>query len=323
LDLSIMKAAFLLATVAAAEPTFEEWKAMFGISTNAADDAVMRGKYNANVEKIQAMNAENNGATFAVNQFAAMDATEWSAYLTRSNASRDTSLPVLGVHSHDGSELATSIDWTSRGAVTAVKDQGSCGGCWSFAATGGLEGANSVASGRLVSLAEQQFLDCDTADSACNGGLEYNGWNYFKQQRQAICTESSYPYTARKGTCQQSSCTAGLAGGAITGVTHVQSGSASALQSALNSRPVAIGIEADQTAFQFYSSGILSGTCGTRLDHSVLAVGYDTTSGYWKVKNSWGSSWGESGYVRLSMSGDKCGILDDASFPVVTASVEV
>jgi len=318
-----MKAAFLLAAVASAEqPSFEEWKALFGVATNGPEDEVMRGKYDANVAKINEMNAENNGATFAVNQFAAMDQAEWKAYLSRSSA-RDnrSSQPVLGVHSHDGSELADSVDWTTAGAVTAVKDQGQCGGCWSFAATGGLEGANQLATAHLVSFSEQQFLDCDSSDSGCNGGLEYNGWNNFKNT--GICTESSYPYQGRNGKCQESSCSVGLPAGSIQGVTHVQSGSATALKSALQGRPVAIGIQADQYAFQFYSSGILTGTCGQNLDHSVLAVGYDSTNNFWKVKNSWGSSWGEAGYVRLSMSGDKCGILDDASFPVVTASVAV
>jgi len=315
-----MKVAFALATVAVAQaaPTFEEWKAMFGIETNGADEE-MKVKYDANVVTIDGMNAENNGATYAVNQFAAMDQADWSAYLKRSSA-RDLndSPPVLGVHEHDGSELASSVDWVSAGAVTSVKDQGQCGGCWSFAATGGLEGAWKVAGHSLVSLSEQQFLDCDTTDSACGGGLEYQGWAYFKDHNQGICTESSYPYRGSKSTCKQSSCTIGIPAGKISGVTHV-SHTASALQSALNSRPVSIGIQADQQAFQFYNSGILSGTCGSQLDHSVLAVGYDTNSGFWKVKNSWGSSWGENGYIRLTMSGDECGILDDASYPTVSA----
>jgi len=319
-----MKGALLLATVAAAEqPSFEQWATLFNIPV-PNDNGEMKAKYDANVVKIEEMNAENNGATFAVNQFAAMDQNEWKAYLKRSST-RDTvnSPPVLSVHEHDGSELASSVDWSTRGAVTGVKDQGQCGGCWSFAATGGLEGAHQIASGKLTSFAEQQFLDCDTSDSGCNGGLEYQGWNYFKSKNQGICTESSYPYRARNGVCSQSSCTIGLPAGSISGVTHVKSGDANSLMSALNSRPVAIGIQADQYAFQFYSSGVLTGTCGTNLDHSVLAVGYDTSGNFWKVKNSWGSSWGESGYIRLSMSGDKCGILDDASYPVVTSSVAV
>jgi C1A family cysteine protease len=314
-----MKGALLLATVAAAEqPTFTEWKALFGIETNGADEE-MEAKYTANVATIDELNAQNSGATFAVNQFAAMNSAEWSEFLKRSNT-RDTtnSPPVLGVHSHDGSELAASIDWTTQGAVTPVKDQGQCGGCWSFAATGALEGKWQLASGDLVSLSEQQFLDCDTTDSGCGGGLEYQGWDYFKSHNQGICTEGSYAYKGKNGSCKESSCTIGVPAGAITGVTHVSKGSADALKSALNKNPVAIGIEADQSAFQFYSGGILSGTCGKNLDHSVLAVGYG--SNYWKVKNSWGASWGDNGYIKLTMTGDACGILDDASYPEVSAT---
>jgi cathepsin L len=319
-----MKFAFAsVSVVLAAQPTFEEWAARYGININGADD-VLRAKYANNVAIIDELNANDNQATYAVNQFAGMDRAEWSAYLTRSYAKdRANAPPSLGVHVHDGSELATSVNWVTSGAVTPVKDQGQCGGCWSFAATGGLEGSWQLASGKLTSLSEQQFLDCDSQDAGCNGGLEYTGWNFFKSQNEGICTESSYPYTARNGACKYSTCSLGMPAGAISGVTHVSSGSATALQSAINKQPVAIGIQADQSAFQFYSGGILTGTCGTNLDHSVLAVGYDTTSQYWLVKNSWGSSWGDNGYVKLSMSGDKCGILDDASYPVVSASVEV
>merc|ERR1712100_566312 len=230
--------------------------------------------------------------------------------------------PSLGVHVHDGSEFAASVDWVTKGAVTPVKDQGNCGGCWSFAATGGLEGAWELASGSLTSLSEQQFLDCDTTDSGCNGGLEYQGWSFFKSKDEGICTEQSYPYKARDGSCAYSSCTLGIPAGGITGVTHVAKGS-SALQSALQKQPVSIGIQADQSSFQFYSGGILTAACGTQLDHSVLAVGYDTGSQYWLVKNSWGASWGDKGYIKLTMKGDECGILDDASYPSVSASVSV
>merc|ERR1711990_819299 len=113
---------------------------------------------------------------------------------------------------------------------------------------------------------------------------------------EGICTESSYAYKAKDGSCKYSSCTLGIPAGGITGVTHV-SKSASSLQSALQKQPVSVGIQADQSAFQFYTSGILTGKCGTNLDHSVLAVGFDTSSQYWLVKNSWGSSWGDKGYV--------------------------
>jgi C1A family cysteine protease len=310
----------LVSAASAAQPSYQEWAAEYGF--NGADET-MEGKYNANVAIIDELNTENNGATFAVNQFAAMDKTEWKAYLVRSNAKDQSEAPPsLGVHVHDGSELAASVDWVTAGAVTKVKDQGQCGGCWSFAATGGLEGAWELASGSLTSMSEQQFLDCDTTDSGCNGGLEYQGWTYFKNKNEGICTEGSYPYKAKDGSCAYSSCTLAIPAGGISGVTHV-SKSSSSLQSALNKQPVSIGIQADQSSFQFYEGGILTAACGTQLDHSVLAVGYDTSSSYWLVKNSWGASWGANGYIKLTMQGDQCGILDDASYPSVSASVSV
>merc|ERR1711957_129377 len=173
-----------------------------------------------------------------------------------------------------------------------------------FAATGGLEGAKFVATNTLTSLSEQQFLDCDTTDSGCQGGLEYQGWEFFKSHKEGICTEASYPYTGRNGKGMSSGCTLGLEGDAITGITHV-------------------GKSVDAGAWQSYRSGILTKSCGNQLDHSVLLVGYSTTGSYFKVKNSWGKTWGEDGFIRLPITGDACGVHDDASYPTVASSVQV
>merc|ERR1712046_293435 len=173
---------------------------------------------------------------------------------------------------------------------------------------------------------EQQFVDCDKVDSGCSGGLMDNGFTFAKSN--ALCTEESYPYKAKGGTCAASSCTVGLAKGAVTGYKDVSPDSMSAMMSAVSQQPVSIAIEADKSVFQLYKSGVLKSTCGSQLDHGVLVVGYgtDPTGGdYWKVKNSWGSSWGMNGYVLLqrgkSGSGE-CGILSQPSYPVVSAVTE-
>merc|ERR1712107_586004 len=160
-----------------------------------------------------------------------------------------------------------------------------------------------IATGDLSPLSEQQLVDCDTVDSACNGGLMDNGFAF--AEKNAMCTEDSYSYTARKGTCKASSCTVGLSQGSVTGYKDVSTDSEQALMSAVAQQPVSIAIEAVQSSFQSYSSGVLTASCGTKLDHGVLAVGYGSEAGtdYWKVKNSWGSSWGEQGYVRLQRQG--------------------
>merc|ERR1712151_297540 len=134
-----------------------------------------------------------------------------------------------------------------------------------------------------------------------------------------VATEASYPYTARDGSCKSSYTTA-IPQGGITGYKSVGT-STNALKAAIQTGPVSVAIEADQMSFQLYSGGVLSSGCGTNLDHGVLAVGYDSDS--FKVKNSWGTSWGNSGYVQISQSGNTCGIHSDASYPTVSGSVVV
>jgi len=311
--------AVLVAGVSAYEQEWAEFQAMQGARNGEIPQA-----FKENVDIVKEHNAAQSEYTLAwTGPFAAYSNAEYKATLTRKASSKSSSgsVPVLEAHTWDGEEVLSAVDWTTEGAVTGVKDQGSCGGCWSFAATGGLEGANFKATGQLAAMSEQQFLDCDSVDSGCGGGLEYQGWQFFKDQNQGICSEDSYPYKARNGNCKQSSCSLALAAGAISGITHVTA-SANSLMSALNQQPVSIGIQADQSSFQLYNSGILKSGCGNQLDHSVLSVGYQSGS-YWKVKNSWGGSWGDSGYIRFSQTGDVCGILDDASYPIVSAATVV
>merc|ERR1711974_522427 len=160
-------------------------------------------------------------------------------------------------------------------------------------------------------------------DSGCNGGLMDNAFQF--AENNAICTETSYPYKAVGGSCKASSCTTGIPKGGVTGFKDVTVDSEQALMSAIQQGPVSIAIEADKSVFQLYTSGVLTGTCGTNLDHGVLAVGYGTEDGtdYWLVKNSWGASWGANGYIKLLRGkggSGECGILKSASYPVVSAS---
>merc|ERR1712190_392296 len=235
------------------------------------------------------------------------------------------SLPSLGQHEYKGEALADSVDWTTKGAVTPVKNQGQCGSCWAFSTTGSLEGAWQIAGNPLTSLSEQQFVDCDKgSDQGCNGGLMDNAFKY--AEKNAICTEASYSYKGRGGTCKASSCSVGIPKGDVTGYKDVATDNEQALMEAVEKQPVSIAVEADKSAFQLYRGGILSSTCGSNLDHGVLLVGYGTENGqdYWKVKNSWGTSFGENGYIRLKRGkGGKgeCGLLSGPpSFPVVSGS---
>merc|ERR1711934_27945 len=310
----------IAAAIDAASFSYLNYLATFNKNYENQEEFAMRVNRYVEVDAfIQEHNETNASYSVGHNQFSDWTAAEYKSIL---GYKRDELRTPKTPKQFDTSRNASSVNWVDAGAVTPVKNQGQCGSRWSFSTTGALEGAYEIASGNLVSLSEQQFVDCDKVDSGCSGGLMDNGFNFAKSN--ALCTEESYPYKAKGGTCAAASCTVGLAKGTVTGYKDVSADSESAMMSAVSQQPVSIAIEADKSVFQLYKSGVLQSTRGSSLDHGVLLVGYGTEDGtdYWKVKNSWGASWGDAGYVKLLRGkggSGECGLLKQASYPVVSS----
>ena len=272
--------------------------------------------FSAHEKTIVAHNAKKLSYTLGHNEFS--DLT-WEEFFHAGVVGKKKGTSKLLHVSTADETLPDAVDWVTAGAVTAVKNQGSCGSCWSFSTTGAIEGAYQIATGTLTSLSEEDLVQCDTTDSGCNGGLMDNAFDWVEEN--GIATEASYAYTSGEGTT--GTCSSSKKADAVVtvgGHIDVASKDESALKSAVAQQPVSVAIEADKSVFQLYSSGVLdSSSCGTQLDHGVLVVGYGTDSSlgkdYWKVKNSWGSTWGEEGYIRMVRGSNMCGIASQPSYP--------
>jgi len=278
--------------------------------------------FKANVETIYRHNAEHakiQGWTMGINEFSDLSGSEFSMMLGfRAEDKPQGELVVL-----NETGLPDSVDWTTKGAVNAVKNQGSCGSCWAFGTVASVESANFNKNKELVSLSEQQLVSCDTkgGDQGCKGGLPDNAFKYVEST--GLTTESNYPYTSGglmgsasrqllgggKNKCDTSKIKGDLV--KVTGFKDVKG--ESQLAAAVAQQVVAVGI--DGMSIQHYSSGIFNSSCTGQIDHAVAVVGY--SKDYWKVRNSWGKTWGEEGYIRMTRGSDECHIADMGSYPTM------
>ncbi|KAL3741712.1 hypothetical protein ACJRO7_017219 [Eucalyptus globulus] len=304
----------------------EEWMAIHG---RVYKDTVEKAKrYEIFKENVKRINAFNNGKDvgykMAVNKFADLTNEEFRASYTGYKR-RPTRVLSSGKKKPfkyaNFTAIPAALDWRTKKAVTPVKDQGGCGSCWAFSAVAAMEGITMIKKGKLVPLSVQELVDCDDKDDGCMGGLMDSAFEFIVSNG-GLTTEANYPYQGIDGTCNTAK-TANQAA-SITGYQDVPANNEKALLQAVANQPVSVAIEGGGYNFQFYSSGVFTGSCGTDIDHAVTAVGYGKTSGsggtkYWLMKNSWGTGWGEKGYMRIqkdvSSKAGLCGLATGASYP--------
>ncbi|KAH0697466.1 hypothetical protein KY290_015331 [Solanum tuberosum] len=309
---------------------YEKWLAEHGKVYNALGENEKRFEiFKDNLRFIEEYNnSENRTYKVGLNQFADLTNVEYRAmYLgTRSDArrrlvkSKNTSQRYA---SRPNELLPQSVDWRKRGAVAPIKNQGSCGSCWAFSTVAAVEGINQIITGEMITLSEQELVDCDRDQNVgCNGGLMDYAFEFIISNG-GMDTENHYPYSGVDGRCDPIRKNSKVV--SIDDYEDVPRNE-KALQKAVAHQPVSVAIEASGRAFQLYTSGVFTGECGEKVDHGVVVVGYGSEDGkdYWLVRNSWGTKWGESGYVKMERNVKnghlgKCGIMTEASYPIKEA----
>nr|KYP67743.1 Vignain [Cajanus cajan] len=300
----------------------EKWMQKYGkVYKDAAEKHKRFLIFKDNVEFIESFNAVGNKPyKLSINHFADQTNEEFVAFHNGFKRPHGLRIATQTPFKYENvTDVPTSVDWRKKGAVTPIKDQGQCGSCWAFSTVAATEGIHQITTGKLVSLSEQELVDCDHVDYGCDGGFMEDGFEFIIRNG-GITTEANYPYTGVNETCATNKEASPAA--QIKGYETVPANSEEALLKAVANQPVSVTIDAAGSAFQFYSNGVFTGACGTQLDHGVTAVGYGSTDNgteYWIVKNSWGTEWGEEGYIRMERGIEAkeglCGIAMDASYP--------
>ncbi|KAL9254969.1 Senescence-specific cysteine protease SAG39-like protein [Drosera capensis] len=300
----------------------EEWMAQYGRTYKDDVEKARRFEiFKRNVELIDAHNQMDKGFTLGENSFTDLSDEEFQATYTglKGIENLESMYNSASFKYENITSAPASVDWVAKGAVTPIKHQGQCGSCWTFATSATIEGLHKITTGKLVSLSEQQILDCDIHGHqlGCKGGYYTEAYKFVKKNG-GLTTETNYPYVGRQQTCKKNVPVAAKIGG----YQQVPRNNEKALQNAVANQPVAVAVDSNSTTFKNYKSGVYKDSCGTRINHAVTVVGYGQASDgtpYWLIKNSWGTTWGEKGYMKLQRNikdrKGRCGVAMIPAYP--------
>ncbi|KAJ3670764.1 hypothetical protein LUZ60_008190 [Juncus effusus] len=291
---------------------YEEWMTKFSKCYKNETEKQYRFEiFSENVKYIHEFNkAKNHSYTLGTNQFTDLTNAEFVALLGTGKIPEGFKCSGNLTHTPPN-----CVDWRKAGAVTPVKDQGGCGSCWAFAAVASTEGLVKINTGQLLSLSEQELLDCVPVSNGCDGGWVDKSYDFIISNG-GITTEDDYPYVGYQTACTADKVSHKAA--AIKGHEYVVQNNEYQLMMRVAKQPVVAFVTS--AGLQHYSSGIFSGDCGTDLDHFITLVGYGRDINgvkYWIAKNSWGTTWGENGYIYLEKDvSDAAGTCSLASYPM-------
>lgn len=294
---------------------FEEFKKVYGKKYGSPEEELKRFKiFVRNVEAASKMQVLDSGARYghmspladlSELEFASMNTLPVTRQVLQKHAQE--AKKHVSAYKLNMASLPDSYDWRDKGAVTPVKNQAQCGSCWAFATVANIEGQNYIANGQLLSLSEQELVDCDTNDNGCNGGLPSNAFKDMISDNMGLELESAYGYTAQDGACQAKKSLEKVFLSSWVPVSQSETDIAAAM---MKYGPLAIGINAGP--MQLYMGGISDPFfCNPEaLDHGVtlVAFGKEGSKDFWTIKNSWGAGWGEEGYYRIVRGKGKCGL---------------
>ncbi|XP_013921030.1 PREDICTED: digestive cysteine proteinase 2-like [Thamnophis sirtalis] len=307
-----------------AHSLFHHYRKRFGKSYDTEQEMEHRKHtFTHNMRFVHSKNRANLPFKLALNHLADLTLEEMAVMRGKLKSTTPNKGLPFPEEIYTGLILPEILDWRLYGAVTPVKDQAVCGSCWSFSTTGSLEGALFLKTGHLISLSQQILIDCSWGfgNYACDGGEEWQAFEWILKHGGIATTESYGPYKGQNGYCHSNET---HLVSKLSGYVNVTSGNTTALKAAIYKHgPVSVSIDASHRTFSFYSNGVYyEPKCKNKrgeLDHAVLAVGYGVLQGelYWLIKNSWSTYWGNDGYILMSMKDNNCGVTTDAVFPIV------